>query len=250
MLNSNPIINMIVSLDDINNYNDELHMVRIKYNNKKYDIKLGGNIYERPNSKKHLVLICCPESFFRTEELSEEQLKYIPGYTNNGNPAFINASVIGYLTNKMQKITTSLPFDAQSSFSINNTVMDEENTSIAITPPVDANYTNNTSADKQSLNIGLFINDDSIVIKTRGGQITMGNEGIHIAGQIHWGSTSHNKEIVTNNPLSIFIGSTIPTYIVGMKEIPNLVKFQSIGQAAYNFSSIVNKVSNIGNILT
>lgn len=244
-LNENNLNYYVVGLADTNNYSDSLQVIRIKHNNRYIDVHLGSHSYEIPNSNKHLVLLLCSEKFIESAGFTSDVSTIKPGYNPDGTIANLDLAV-GFLIDKKQKISLANPQNASSTFAIENSSMsDPNNTRIAITPPIDADYTNtdDSISDRNSANIGIFINDKVIFIKSHGGQITLGDEGVHIGGQVFWESTTHEKDIMINNPLAPFIPPTLPTVGTANKELPNISKFTNIAAAIQNFVSITNKAS-------
>jgi hypothetical protein len=174
----------------------------------------------------------------------------LPGYDNpNGKIATIPAG-IAMLINKKQSIQTADPQTGSAGFAISNTNMfDQNKIRMSIAPPQSKDYTNNTKNEDDSNKVGIFFNDNSILIRTAGASFTLGDEGVHIGGKVHWENTKHEKEIMVDNSFHGLIPQTIPTAAVSIPQIPNFGKFANIANAATKMISVVDKISNVGSAI-
>ena len=122
--------------------------------------------------------------------------------------------------------------------SISNTNMFEEHkVKVAISPPLARDYTSNDEDTEDVNKIGMFMNDKTIIIKSSGGQITLGEEGLHFGGKIHWESTTHSKEIMQDNFIHQLVPSTLPTAAISIPQLPN---FGMIAQIAETANRVIN----------
>lgn len=251
----------IARIADINYYNEVHKIIRIEFNNKYFDFKyLGG--YDVPNPTKHLAIVVTSEEFIDDIGLSEDKQRLLPGIKDSqGN---LNNLPLGfvYIIDKNQTISTTNPNSGGAGFSIQKTNMfDLEKVAIAITPPSNKDYTSTdtshtsfesqTKEDIRNENIGIFMNKDgTILIKSKGSSITMGEEGIYIAGNVGWESSEHQREWMMGNQFQRFIPSTIPTAAIAIPELPNIAKFVQIAEGARKVRSIVSKISSVSNLLS
>jgi len=158
-----------------------------------------------------------------------------------------------YAISKNQEISRTNPTAGGAGFSIRNTNMfDLGKVSIAISPPLDKDYTN-TEKDSyiEDKSVGIFINNNgTIVIKSKGSSITMGEEGIYMGGNISWESASHQKEWMMDNTFKDFIPSTIVTFPIAIPSLPNISKFAQLAEGARKVRSVIERTKDIIEVLT
>lgn len=251
-LNNKYQVKMYVSkISDINYYNETHKIIRIEFNNRFFDFKyLGG--YDVPNPSKHLAIVVTSEESIKDVGLSVERQNLLPGFVDkNGNLGDLPLGFV-YIVPKNQSVSTTNPNSGGAGFSIQKTNMFElEKVAIAISPPIEKDYTNTETEDSQNQNVGFFINNDgTILIKSKGSSITMGKEGIYIAGSVSWESSEHQREWMMDNPLQRFIPSTIPTSAIAIPELPNIAKFVQIAEGARKVRTIINKVNAVSDLIT
>lgn len=240
------------TIANINYFNDNHKIIRVEFNKRFYDFKLLSS-GEIPNPLNHIVLLLTTEeALSEIKALSQDRLNLLPGYIdNNGNLDDLPVG-FGYLISKKQSISVTNPNSGGAGFSISKNSMSQlDNVSVAITPPLDRDYTN-TEKDSYSedQNVGLFINKNgSILIKSTGSSITMGEEGIYIGGNVSWESSEHNREILVDNPLQRFIPSTIVSAIPSIPELPNISKFANIANAAKKIRNVVSSLNSVNKII-
>ncbi|MCK9428845.1 MAG: hypothetical protein M0R17_02390 [Candidatus Omnitrophica bacterium] len=236
----------------LNYFNDTHKIIRLEFNNKFYDFKfISSN--EVPNPSKHLAIVITSEEFLSDNaSISEERLNYLPGIVDKfGNIGDLPLGFV-YIINKKQTVSVTNPNSGGAGFAINNTNMfDYDKIAVSISPPLDNDYTNTEKDDnKLNKNVGIFINHDgTILVKSKGGSITLGEEGIYLAGNIAWESSEHQREWMMDNGFHRFIPSTMVSFALALPEFPNLTTFANIGNAAQKVLSIVKKVSNISKIV-
>lgn len=235
-----------------NYYNDIHKIVRIEFNKRQFDFKLINSI-EVPNPTKHIAIVITSDEFLNeTHCISTERESYLPGYIDiNGNLSNLPMGYV-YLVNKKQTISTTNPGCGGAGFSISKTNMfDLDNVSIAISPSTDRDYTNIEKSDKdiKDSSIGFFINkDNTILIKSKGSSITMGEEGIYFGGSVSWESSEHQREWLMDNPFHRFIPATIVTIPISIPEIPNLNKFAQIANLALKVKDVIDVSSSVANL--
>lgn len=237
----------ILPMADYNYFNDHQQIIRVKHEDKLLDCYLVPTPY-MPDPDIHYVLIVSDEHFLYNNVIDTDRAKYKPGIIDeHGNLGDIGFA-FAFLINRNQKVSTTHTSSPNSGFSVTKIDMsDEQKVAMALTPHSDIDYTNTDKKDDPRYNsIGCFINKDgSILIKSKGASITMGEEGIHVGGQVFWDHTAHDKGIMQDNSMHDIIGSTIPTYVLSIKELPNFNKILSIadiGQKIINTTTKVQKV--------
>jgi hypothetical protein len=246
------------------NYFNELHqIIRIKFDDKYYDFRYESKgIIPHPNL--HLAMISATEETINSDFINLDRQKLLPGIIDKfGNIAALPYGKVELLNRKQLAMATN-PQNGSAGFSIEDSTMsDLGKLRIAFTPPLNKDYTNvegtpqssqtrqdsNSQEDTGDQNIGIFINDDSVVLKSKGAQVTLGKEGIHFGGSVFYEASEHTREWMFDNTLSRFIPSTIPTAIISIPELPNIEKFAKYGQFCQRVISIANKGSKITNLL-
>lgn len=247
-----------------NYFNDLNQIVRVKFNGKYFDFRYRSNVV-MPNPELHLAIISSTEEYIDSPGLDKERQALMPGIANTNNtPASLPYGWVEILHRKQLSMVTNHQ-NGSAPFSIEGADMSLKNkTRIALTPPIDKDYTN-SGPDKQSSttgeetsstedasdkSIGIFINDNSIVIKSRGSQLTMGDDGIHIGGSIKYEESEHTREWMFDNTLSRFIPSTIPTGALVIPELPNVAKFARYAQVGQRIAQVADKTGSIIELLS
>jgi hypothetical protein len=236
----------VTQIADSNYYNDVHKIIRVQFKDNKYDFKyMGGHIV--PNPTKHIALIITSEEALGDAySIIGDRENFLPGIIDSmGNLTNLSMGV-AYILSKDQEISRTNPSAGGAGMAISKTNMfDLEKVAIAIAPPLDKDYTN-TEKDPnlEDKSVGIFMNNDgTILIKSKGSSITMGEEGIYIGGNVHWESAAHTKEWMMDNTLADFIPSTIVTFPLAIKEIPNIAKFAQIAEGARKVRSVVESIS-------
>lgn len=240
------------------NYFNDLHQViRIRFNGKYHDFRYKPSTV-LPNPQLHLAVVSATEEEMLGPGLPEERQKLMPGILDaqNNTASLPHGSV--EIINKKQLTMVTNAQNGSSAFSQEGSDMsDKAKTRIALTPPLKKDYTNSAGEKESSLtgedsdskentadqSIGVFINDDVVVIKAKGAQITMGEDGIHLGGNIKYEKSEHVREWMFDNTLSRFIPSTIPTGAIAIPELPNVSKFAKYAQTAQRVSAVADKTA-------
>jgi len=252
----------VAKIADINYYNEIHKILRIDFNSKLFDFKYLGN--EVPHPTRHIAIITTSEEAIDDIGISSDRQSFLPGIADKvGN--LINLPLgFAQIISINQTLSTTNPNSGGAGFSIQKTNMfDLGKVIIAISPPTQKDYTNTDTAmtiaevdqgikeDIRNQNVGIFINEDgTILVKSKGSSITLGEEGLYFAGKVGWESTSHDKEWMADNPFSSFIGSSIPTYALAINEWPNIGKFAQFAEGARKFRGIVSKVAKVSILLS
>lgn len=242
----------ITSLAPINYFNDKHKIIRIQFKSNMFDFKyMGGNIVPNPN--KHIALVVTSEEVLNdSNSIIGERENFLPGIIDKeGNLTNLSMGFV-YIISKDQEISRSNPTSGGAGFAIRKTNMfDLDQVAVAISPPLDKDYTN-TEKDSYSedKSVGVFMNNDgTILIKSKGSSLTMGEEGIYIAGDVSWESTAHQKEWMMDNTLKDFIPSTIVTFPLSMPALPNIAKFAQIAEGARKVRSVVETTVSLAEVL-
>ena len=236
----------MTDLADSNYYNPRLNVVRVASpirDGEFVDFKLAPTWYP-PNPKDHRILLMTSRESLSSFGLDKDQLKFPPGIQDKNQDRSTIRMGIAYIIDRNQRLYTVDNQSGSAGFSIRNTNMSEDNRiKVALAPPLPKDYFNNDAQDQDSNQVGLFMTNDVVLLRSKGAQITLGDEGIHFGGKIHWESTTHSKEIMQDNFIHQLIPSTIPTAAISIPQLPN---FGLIAQIA----EIANKVIDTIGIAT
>jgi hypothetical protein len=233
-------------LAEVNYFNPSRRIVRAKVGEKSFDFHLLLSTSEVPNPKQHILILLTNEETIVSPGLQEEDLKYKPGNDKKGNPADVPLGG-ALLANINQTYATTNPQNASSTFNTDHSNMDViDKVQVAITPPSVRPYTNNESAtEKQSQDnnesFGVFMNNDAVLIKSRGGSIVLSDDGVHIGGPVAFESTQFAKDLMADNFLSSIIPSAFPTCLLAMQQLPNFQQFMRIAESAQKIVNVIEK---------
>ena len=250
---SNYINSYILDLADTKYYNSRQQIIRVKHpstDGECFDFFIGQTT-EIPNPTRHRIIVLTDKDLPGSLGINEKRLNFPPGYADgNGTLATLPVGIC-FLVSKNQIVKTTDPQSGSAGFSIDGAGMfDEQKLRVALGPPIEKDYTNNRQNQQDKNSIGLFMNDNAILLRTRGGAITMGDEGIHFGGKIFWESTKHGKEIMFDNPLHGLVPQTIPTAAVSIPQIPNFAMLAQIADGALKVMEITRKANKIIQIVS
>lgn len=255
------LVNLLLEMEDYNYYNSRHQIIRVIYKTKRFDLRLKHS-FIIPNPADHLVLVSINDQYLDNNDgISEERLNLPPGYVSEDGVLATIPRGWCELIDRRQFEMGSNPQNADASFSISDTNMfDQGKLAIAITPPLRGR--DYTSLDEQSVDlkhesIGLFINKDgTLLIKAKGGSITIGKEGIHFGGRIFKESSAEETGPLSDNTIKDLIGSTIPTAGAAWPKLPNFGYIANIANAGMKFIEITDKakkatelIANISNLV-
>jgi hypothetical protein len=241
------------SISEINYYNDRHKVIRIKHNKNYYDFKyFGGHIV--PSPEHHVAIVVTnDESLLETRCVTPERQNFLPGILDDkGTLADLPFGLV-WCVPKKQTVSVTNPNSGGAGFAISKTNMfDLDKVSVAISPPLEGDYTNTESKENLSnKSVGIFINKDgTILIKSIGSSITMGKEGVYIAGNVSWESSEHQRGIMMDNTLQRFIPSTIVTFPISFPEYPNLSLVAQIANGATKVRQVVKVIDKAAGVLT
>ena len=182
--------------------------------------------------------------------VSDERFGLPPGLEASGKPSPTQRGMC-YLVNNNQTLVTTNPQSASSSFSISDVNMfDMSNVATALAPPIyGMDYTtlaDPTKGDLNNLGVGIFINKQgTILIKSKGGSITFGKEGVHIGGKFASEASVKDTGVLSDNGLARLIPSSMPTAAIAIPKIPNIGSIASIANVGLKFMDIADKASQI-----
>jgi len=238
----------MTDLDDSLYFNPRLNVVRVKGpldNDARYDFKLAPTWFP-PNPKAHRILLITSKQQMSTWGISPDRLALPPGLDDNqGTPAELPMGM-AFIMDRNQRLYTADSQNGSAGFAIKDLDMtNNEDIKVALTPPLERDYTNTGQEDDANL-LGMFMTNNTIMIKSKGGQVTLGDEGIHFGGKIHWESTTHSKEIMQDNFIHQLVPSTIPTAAISIPQLPN---FGMIAQIAEVANKTINIVDTAGSVI-
>lgn len=248
---------VIAELADHNYYNNGQNLVRVKFGTgsdvKYYDMTLINNI-EYPNPQKHYVLVYTLAKYLEYSDQaippSSERLSYIPGYI--GPETLANEFAFGYvwLINKeVRNNNTNMNVSHMGTFNQDaNLASDPQNVRFALSPSLNKPYTTTEGeyqGDVNDQNIGVFVTDNSIHLKSAGGSIVLGPDGISLLGTKTESHTTSQKGLMQDNPLKAFIPPTLMTIPAGINYIPNIDYILSIGNT---LNRVIRSTSAIGKV--
>jgi hypothetical protein len=237
-------------------YNPIHQIARVRYKGRSVDLRINSGT-EVPNHQNHLVLAIVPERVMETAEVPEERLGLPPGLASGDGTIAAVPQGICFLIDKRQTVKTTNPQNGQASFSISNTNMfDLNNIMTAVSPAfIDRDYTtiDKNKADPNVGSVGMFINKQgTVLIKSTGGSITIGKEGVHIGGRLFQESSAIDTGALADNTFADLIPSTIVTFPVSFPKILNHGYLVNIANAGMKFIEITDKaraVSRFGSAI-
>lgn len=242
----------LLDIADSYYWNARQRIIRVKHPERAggfIDLYLGQSM-EVPNPSNHLIIAIMDDKLLRSTGVDEDKFSLSPGLKNKDGELDVIPSAIAFLINKQQKISISDPQNGSAGFSLSNTNMfDDNKIRLAISPSIAKDYTNNKQNENDRNEIGIFMNEDAILARSRGGSITLADEGIHFGGNIFWEHTKHSKEIMMDNPLHGLIPQTIPTAIISIPLIPNFAMLTQVANGAIKFIEVVDKLKQVSKIL-
>lgn len=237
-------------------YNPQHQIIRVEFNNGFYDIKCAPGYYV-PNAQDHLVVAMLPEGFFDDQEpIPSRQEDLPPGLLSKDGHLDDVPEGMSWIVPKRQTVTTTAPQNGNAGFAMSDTNMfDSSNVTVAVSPHLPTrDYTtleDGSESDPEYQSVGLFVNKQgTVLLKSTGGSITIGKEGVHIGGKLMTTSSNKDTGVMTENPLSKLLGSTIPTAGASWPTIPNIGTVVSIANAAQKFTQIVDASKNISQIVS
>jgi hypothetical protein len=242
----------LMAISTRNYYNERQQLIRVnKIDTDKYfDVRLYPTT-QMPNPNIHMCIVMASSSYLDGVGIPDERLDLEPGYQDKEGNINTLPEAIGFIVNKTQEIKVANPQNGSSGFNVSNiNTYDQNKLRIAISPPIDKSYTNNSQNEGDQNLVGIFMNDNVLVARSAGGSITLGEEGVHIGGKVFLEGGKQNKDIVADNPLHGIIPQTIPTAIVSIPQIPNFAMIVQIADTAQTLMSVVQKTSTISNIIT
>lgn len=227
-------------------YNDRQKILRVRYGRKLFDFPCQPGL-ENPDPARHAAMCFVSDKVLEDSDgIVNERLDLPPGWVDNEGTLATIDKAFCFLVNKAQYITTTNPQNASAGFSISKTNMfDKDKVVYSLTPPLeDRDYTTKEpQSDLNSENVGVFINKDgTILVKSRGGSLTLGDEGVHVGGRFLTESSATDTGPLSDNTISDLIPSTIPTAGAAYPKLPNIGLIANVANAGMKFMSIADKV--------
>lgn len=242
----------IGSLSDTNYYNPSRRVVRAKIGDAQYDFRLLISTSEVPNPTRHYLILLASEESIESSGIPYDDLKYLPGNDKDGNPTKLPLGG-AILTNIQQTYTTTNPQNASAAMNTEKGDMSSlEKVLVSISPPSLRHYTNNNNStvdsqqtDDNNESFGVFMNDSSVLLKSRGGSITLSNDGIHVGGPVTFEYSQFSKDLMADNQLSSIIPSAFPTCILSMQQLPNFHQFMRVAESARKIIAVTQTASSV-----
>ncbi len=236
---------VVAELDTENYYNNAQNIVRIKIKDTNgddqrvmyYDFPL---IFtgEYPNPGLHYVLVFTYDSVLDNKKngilTDDPRLQYPPGYSSSDRlSSKISAGYCILVASNIKNNTTSHNVGHATNFNSGaNLPSNKDDIRYSFSPTLNKSYTTTESSykgNKDLDNIGLFITDNSIILKSEGGEIILGPDGVSILGPQTATATVSTMGVMMTNPLSTILPETLLTFPASIKNIPNVDFIMSIG---------------------
>jgi hypothetical protein len=244
----------VMELPNINFFNPTHSIIRVKRQSNYYDLKAIVGV-ENPNPVDHLCLVVAPERTIDTKYLAQDRLDFPPGLKSLDYSLADVPLGFAFLIDKQQRIKTTNPQSGSAGMSVSGTNMfDPEKVLLAISPRLpNRDYTTlkDQNSDPNADSVGLFINrDGTVLLKSTGGAITLGKEGVHIGGRLFHESSSVDTGILSDNTISDLIPSTIPTAGAAYPKIPNFGQIANIANAGAKFVQVATAAKAVSQFAT
>jgi hypothetical protein len=235
----------ILELDTEHPYNPRHQIARVSFKGRSIDLRVFAGV-DNPNPRDHLIFAMAPSVVWDREDVPDERLGLPPGLADaNGLIASVPQGFC-WPIDRQQKLNTTNPQNSQAGFSISETTMfDMTQIVLALSPRFgDRDYTtiDEGTADPNANSIGIFINNKGVIlIKSAGGSITLGKEGVHIGGRLFTEASAVDTGVLSDNSISDLIPSTIPTAAAAYPKLPNFGQFANIANAGMKFVEVTDK---------
>jgi len=235
-------IMIMAQLADDNYYNNAQNLVRVKIGDGKdlkyYDLPLMPTD-EYPNKDIHYVVVMIREN--KLDEVKDAilpdspYLNMLPGYSAvNQLRSSVTAGYCWLVNRRIKRNVTKYNVGQAGNFNLNaNLTSEPENVRYSISPSLNKSYTTTVDEYKGDIdndNIGIFVTDNSVMLKSGAGSIILGPDGISLLGERTETQTTGTFGAMKRNP----IGTMVPTTIVSpfaIEFIPNLDMIVVIGNS-------------------
>lgn len=235
---------MVAEIAPSNYYNQEQNIIRIKIKvddttSKYFDMYLIQSV-DFPNPNDHYALVATrPDviSGLKSAIMKDDiRLDLPPGYKDEATLDDQITFGFVWLINKRIMTSTTVPNDTSSGMHNQKATSpsDPKSLKYSISPSLPRDYTTTRGKkqdDYNTENIGIFITDNSVILKAGGGSIVLGPDGITLLGDKFESSTKGGKGMMQDNPFCGWFPSTIMTIPLGIEYIPNYNYILSIGSA-------------------
>jgi hypothetical protein len=249
----------ISEIADDNYFNNDQNIIRIKIvendNVRFYDLPLIQSI-DYPNPSDHYALVVTHskilDGFDYSIRKGDPRLDLIPGYDSSTKLSTEIPWGFVWLINKRVKSGTTNYNDTSAGMFNQGASLpsNKSNVKYSLSPAINKDYTTTRSKDQGDLNnenIGVFITDNSVLIKSESASIVVGPEGISFLGDKFESHTKGGRGMMQDNPFNGWFPSTMMTIPLGIEYIPNYNFIIKVGTAA----KILNKgMSSIGKLAT
>lgn len=267
---SNILRTFFAAIPDSLYYNESQNLVRVQVSTRpsRYiDLPLMDNI-TIPHPQEHYALVVAPEETVRNTKYSftEEHPRFFqqPGYKARG--LLVDEIPMGTVTLISRQVLqhTTNPNGIDNKNTSANDVSDPKNLKYSLSPPLRKPYTTTNSdgtstaapqgadggeGNPQNENIGVFVTENSILLKTAGGSIVLGPEGITINGTIEQNNTKGSKALTWDNPFHGWIPPSFITAGLTIAYIPNLQFILNAGMMGYRLAKAGSAVREITSLV-
>jgi len=256
---------MVAEIADYNYFNNKHKIIRVKFGQTDEDAKFY-DLYlvegdKNPNPNDHYALVLAKEGL--TEGLEnvilpgDEKLELEPGYKTDDSLVDEMPWGFVWLIDKHIKNNTTNYNDSSTGMFNQESELpaDMNNVKYSLSPSLKEDYTTTRiTGDINDKNIGVFVTDNSVFLKSEGGSILLGPQGISILGEKFESNTKGGRGIMQDNPFSGWIPASIMTAPLAIEMIPNFNFIISMGTAGRilnkGLKSIDMATTNIRNITT
>lgn len=256
----------VAELADEHYYNNDQKIIRVKIGKDAKTIKyfdlyfMQGTVYPNPND--HYALVATTEQIFNGTNYAiqpgDPRLDNIPGYKDESNFAdVIGFGFVWLIDKRINNNTTNYNDTSTGMFNQEaNLPSDPTNVKYSLSPSLNKDYTTTKAkddGDQNNDNIGIFITDNSVLIKSEAASILVGPQGISFLGDKFESHTKGGKGMMMDNPFHGWFPSTMMTVPLGIGMIPNYNFIISVGTAARiltkGMSAIKKTTSNVKNFI-
>lgn len=253
---------IIAELANTNYYNEHQNLVRVKIgkdlDEKYYDFGLIDK-YQVPNPVKHYALVWMEKRYLNINSNSilpgDDRLNYLPGYKSDGN--LYNEFPFGFVMlvdRRIKSNTTNVNVSQVGNFNNGvNVASDMQNVQFSLSPSLNKDYTTtkgDLKSDIKNENIGIFITDNAVHIKSRGASIILGPDGISLLGDRTETATTGSFGIMQRNAIGTLLPTTLLTFPATIEYIPNIDMILSIGNTVKRVAAVSAAVGKVTNIMS
>ena len=232
---------ILAELAEVNYYNNSQNIVRVKIGDtdemvKYFDIPLVFT-GEFPNPEQHYVVMIVDDSIISELKYAilpgDDEIDLPPGYYGDNLNQILTPGQAWLINKKIKQNTTNLNVGDINNFNSDaNLSSDEELIRYSFSPPLNKDYTTTEDqyvGDKNDDSIGVFITDNSVLLKSAAGSIMLGPDGISFGGKQVATATVSGNGIMKKNPIGTIMPETMMTFLASIQYIPNMDYILAVG---------------------